>query len=57
MQLDSSQKISKVIANYRLGTSTQYCGNCVMFHHGTCDLVEGQIANSYWCTFWAPKGH
>ena len=47
--------MTKESANYHLATGERTCGNCVMFHHGTCDLVVGEIRAADTCDYWAAK--
>jgi len=48
-------KVSQWSADYRVATGDHRCGNCVMFHDGTCDLVAGEIAPEGVCKYWEPR--
>ena len=45
-------KVSKASVNYRKATGSRHCGNCAMFHSGSCDLVEGVIDADDVCKKW-----
>lgn len=49
------EKVSKESVNYRPATGDRRCGNCVMFHSGTCDLVKGEINPKDVCDRWEAK--
>lgn len=48
-------KVSKASVGYRPSTGVRDCGNCVMFHNGTCDLVLGEIKPRDICDRWEAK--
>jgi hypothetical protein len=48
-------KVSKSSVNYRTGTASRRCGNCVMYHNHKCDLVEGEISPPMVCDRWEGK--
>ena len=47
--------LSKDSVNYRPATGSRHCGNCVMFHDGSCDLVGGEIQADDVCDRWEGK--
>lgn len=50
------KKVSKASVQYREAASQlRHCGNCAMFHNGTCDLVMGKINRTYVCNKWVKK--
>ena len=48
-------KVSKASVRYREGSPERHCGNCVMFHGGTCDLVAGDISALDVCDEWEAR--
>lgn len=44
--------IDKASAGYKLSIGPNQCGNCIMFHSGSCDLVLGLIESYAVCDYW-----
>ena len=50
-------KKSKEEAKYQdKPNGQQQCSKCKHFMAGKCEIVEGDISSSGWCTFFAAKG-
>ena len=48
-------KVTKQSVNYRPADTFRHCGNCVMFHEDSCDLVLGLIVAEGVCDRWEAK--
>lgn len=51
-------RVSKAYVHYREARkdAKRHCGNCAMYHNGSCDLVEGRISPGDVCDKWVKRG-